>query len=230
MLCIHKWFIPKLKSIVQLLVRKNGSVARFLCFFQQLFYSLITVIRVIQQSRIDFQHIKEFFQLCHCHLRRPCQIFELIQVQNTNARYSIQIRCTQNSAIAQSHRCIARIHHGQEDDRCKKIVDLEMLIFVLVIIFDIKDIRIIDNTLRRQLFQLVNVVSCILGTFRSNLIAIQNTKALEHQGCSLRFSTSKIIKCLPYIFCHVFPSYLCFHHRTIRIFAAEIFVQTQGSR
>ena len=105
-----------------------------------------------------------------------------------------------------------------------------MLIFVLVIIFDIKDIRIIDNALRRQLFQPVNVVSCILGTFRSNLIAIQNAKALEHQGCRLRFTTSKIIKCLPYIFCHVFPSYLCFHHRTIRIFAAEIFIQTQGSR
>ena len=34
MLRIHKRFIPKLKSIVQLLVRKNSRVARFLRFFQ----------------------------------------------------------------------------------------------------------------------------------------------------------------------------------------------------
>ena len=35
-------------------------------------------------------------------------------------------------------------------DRCKKIVNLEMLIFVLIIVFDIKDIRIIDNALFRR--------------------------------------------------------------------------------
>ena len=230
MLRIHKRFIPKLKAIVQFLVHKNSRVARFLRFFQQLLHTLITIIRVVQQSRIDFQHIKELFQLCHCHLCRSCQIFEIIQVQSTNARHRIQIRCTQNSAIAQSHRCIARIYHGQEDDRCKEVVDLEMLIFVLIIVFDIKDIRIIDNALRRQLFQLVNIVSCILGTFRSNLIAIQNTKTLEHQGRSLRFTTCKIVKRLPYIFCYIFPSHLCFHCGIIRIFSAEIFIQTQGSR
>ena len=62
----------------------------------------------------------------------------------------------------------------------KEIVDLEMLILVLVIIFDFKDIRIIDNTLRRQLLQLIDIAGCILGAFRSNLIAVQNAKALEH--------------------------------------------------
>ena len=105
-----------------------------------------------------------------------------------------------------------------------------MLILVLVIILHIKNIRVIDNTLRRQLLQLVNVVSCILRSFRSNLIAIQNTKALKHQGCSLRFTTSKIIKCLPYIFCHIFSGYLSFHNRVIRIFAVEILIKAQGSR
>ena len=209
MLRIHKRFIPKLKAIVQFLVRKNSRVARFLRFYQQLLHTLITIIRVVQQNRIDFQHIKELFQLCHCHLCRSCQIFELIQVQSTNARHRIQIRCTQDSAIAQSHRCIARIYHGQKDDRCKKIVDLEMLIFVLVIIFDI--------------------VGCVLGTFRSNLIAIQNAKTLEHQGRNLRFTTGKVIKCLPNIFFYVLPGYLRLHHRTIRILAAEIFIQAQGS-
>ena len=91
----------------------------------------------------------------------------------------------------------------------------------------LEHIRVVQNTLWWQIFHKVNVIESILRSFRTDLLAIQNTKALQH-GCRLlRLPTSEMVKGNASAVRHIPSRDLRIHHWEFRIFGIKVIVKTQ---
>jgi len=57
--CICQRFSPQVETVVQLVHSKYGRLSQLLCFGKQLVHTLFTVVRIVQQRRIDIQRFKQ---------------------------------------------------------------------------------------------------------------------------------------------------------------------------
>ena len=160
--CIYQRLAPQVEAVVQLVCGKHRRVCQLLCLGKQLGHTFFTVVRIVQQSRIDIQHFKQLLQLGHRNLSRSGQVLKFVQVHNAGLRNLVQIGSCDGLSVLSGNNSISAIYHRQEDDRCENELNLELLVNIHLHKTRLEDVGIVQNTLRRQIADLVNVVSRIL--------------------------------------------------------------------